>query len=229
MRMAFTVAEFHDLVELLESHPEWRGELRRLLLSDDILDLPRVVRELAERVEEQLARLTEQMAALAEAERRTVGRLDQAIVDLAKLKGDALERRYRERAPSYFAKLLRRIRVLSSTEVADLADDAIERRVLSETDRGELLAADLVGRGLRREDQQEAYLVVEVSSLIDAHDVLRASERAALLAAITGKPAIAVVAGEQASLDAREAARDRQAWQVLDGVVQPPEPSSGST
>jgi len=45
---------------------------------------------------------------------------------------------------------------------------------------------------------------------------------------ITGKPAITVVAGEQASLDAREAARDRQAWQVLDGVVQLPEPPSGS-
>ena len=38
--MAFTVRDFRDLVELLEQHPEWRAELRRLVLTEELLALP---------------------------------------------------------------------------------------------------------------------------------------------------------------------------------------------
>jgi hypothetical protein len=38
--MAFTVREFHDLIELLEQHPEWRADLRRLVLTEEVLGLP---------------------------------------------------------------------------------------------------------------------------------------------------------------------------------------------
>jgi len=48
--MAFTVKDFHTLVRLLEQHPEWRAELRRLLFTDDVLLLPRAFGELSERV-----------------------------------------------------------------------------------------------------------------------------------------------------------------------------------
>jgi len=85
--MAFTVSDFNDLVQLLNAHPEWRGELRRLVLSDDILELPRVVRELAEaqrrtevRVEElaEAQRRTEvRVEELAEAQRRTEARVEE--------------------------------------------------------------------------------------------------------------------------------------------------------
>ena len=47
--MGFTVGDFQDLVRLLEERPEWRAELRRFVLSDDLLELPAVVRQLAER------------------------------------------------------------------------------------------------------------------------------------------------------------------------------------
>jgi hypothetical protein len=62
--MPFTVADFHDLVRLLEEHPDWRTELRRVLLSQDLLDLPRIVQELAiaqRHTEEAITRLTERM------------------------------------------------------------------------------------------------------------------------------------------------------------------------
>src|SRR6058998_1976752 len=52
--------DFHDVVRLLEEHPEWRAELRRLVLTDELLALP-----------EQVSHLTGQVAALAEAQRRT--------------------------------------------------------------------------------------------------------------------------------------------------------------
>jgi hypothetical protein len=44
--MPFTVADFHNLIRLLEEHPDWQTELRRVLFSQDLLDLPRTVQEL---------------------------------------------------------------------------------------------------------------------------------------------------------------------------------------
>jgi len=35
--MPFTADEFHDLVRLVEARPEWRVELRRLVLTDELL------------------------------------------------------------------------------------------------------------------------------------------------------------------------------------------------
>jgi hypothetical protein len=62
--MPFTVADFHDLVRLLEEHPDWRTELRRVLFSQGLLDQPHTVQELAvaqRHTEEAIARLTERM------------------------------------------------------------------------------------------------------------------------------------------------------------------------
>lgn len=44
--MPFSVEEFHDLVRLLEERPEWRREIRRLVLTDELLALPAQVAEL---------------------------------------------------------------------------------------------------------------------------------------------------------------------------------------
>jgi len=41
--MAFTVEDFHQLTQLLYERPEWRAELRRILLEDEILEMPRVL------------------------------------------------------------------------------------------------------------------------------------------------------------------------------------------
>jgi flagellar biosynthesis/type III secretory pathway protein FliH len=63
-RMRVTTTELHELIRLLEIHPEWRAELRRILLTEELLDLPKVVKELAEaqrRTEEALTNLTERM------------------------------------------------------------------------------------------------------------------------------------------------------------------------
>jgi len=62
--VTFTVAEFHELIHLLETRPEWRMELRRLLFPEALVDLPRALEELAEaqrRTEETLNRVTERM------------------------------------------------------------------------------------------------------------------------------------------------------------------------
>jgi hypothetical protein len=69
--MPFTVEEFRDLVRILEERPEWRAELRRLVLTDEILTLPELVRALVEAQR----RTEEQVAALVEAQRHTEERV----------------------------------------------------------------------------------------------------------------------------------------------------------
>ncbi|MBM3144139.1 MAG: hypothetical protein FJ010_04045 [Chloroflexi bacterium] len=67
--MAFTASNFHSLVELVYKHPEWRAELRRLVLTEEILTLPQVVKELAEAQRE-----------LAAAQARTEQRVQDLVV-----------------------------------------------------------------------------------------------------------------------------------------------------
>ncbi len=38
--MAFSVQDFHDLVRLLAERPEWRTQLRSLILTEELLALP---------------------------------------------------------------------------------------------------------------------------------------------------------------------------------------------
>jgi hypothetical protein len=46
--MAFTVRDFEDLVRLLEEHPEWRTRMRQIVLTQELLELPELVRQLVE-------------------------------------------------------------------------------------------------------------------------------------------------------------------------------------
>jgi K+/H+ antiporter YhaU regulatory subunit KhtT len=86
--MPFTVKDFQDLVRLLRERPEWRDELRRVLLTDELLELPRAMRVLTEEVrrlaeaqlktEERVGRLEERMDRVEE----RVGRLEEAVIRL---------------------------------------------------------------------------------------------------------------------------------------------------
>jgi len=38
--MMTTINDIHDLALILEEHPEWRAEIRRLVLTDDLLEMP---------------------------------------------------------------------------------------------------------------------------------------------------------------------------------------------
>jgi hypothetical protein len=73
--MAFTVRDFADLRRLLGTHPEWRVELRQLVLPDELLTLPASVRELAQAQ----ARTEQRVAELAQAQART----EQRVAELA--------------------------------------------------------------------------------------------------------------------------------------------------
>ena len=258
--MAFTVSEFRDLIQLLEQHPAWREELRRWVLTEELLALPQMVRELTDLQRQTEARmgqlaghvdalsqhvdtLVQQTAQLTTHVDEQAQRFDRLVIridgltqrmeelaqtqlrmgsDLEQLKGHNLEQRYRERAPAYFSRLLRRVHALSNDELVALLDAAVTQGQLSKDEADAVLQADVIVRGRRWEDGTEVYLVVEVSWGVGLHDVQRAVERAALLARL-GTPSLPVVAGFWVTPEAQEPARALRVWQVTDGRVTPPE------
>jgi hypothetical protein len=143
-------------------------------------------------------------------------------VDLGELKGDSLERRYRERGAAYVARLVRRPRVLAAEQVIALLEPAVERGELPVDEAEDVALADVVIRGRRRDDNAEVYLVLEISWRVDAHDVERAVQRAALLQR-AGLAAVPVVAGKAILPEAVERARELRVWQLTDGQVVVPE------
>ncbi len=258
--MPFTVEEFRDLVRILEERPEWRAELRRLVLTDELLALPELVRELVEaqrrteervtHLEDRIAALVEaqlrteqrvthledrvaalveaqlrterQIAALTEAQLRTERRLATLTNDVADVKGVVLELRYQHRAHAYFAPLIRRTRVLSPEEIDTLLEAAVTQGLLSEAEADEIVLADLLLRGWRREDNTEVYVVVEISWKIDPYDVERSVRRATLLSRL-GTPAIPVVAGNEVIEEAANLASMLHVWRLTNGRTIPPQ------
>ena len=125
--MPFTVEEFRDLLRILEERPEWRAELRRLVLTDERLTLPELVRALVEAQR----RTEEQVAALVEAQRHTearVGTLEDRIAALVEA-----QRRTEERVSSIEDRLAALIEAQQRTEaqIAALveAQHRIERQI----------------------------------------------------------------------------------------------------
>lgn len=237
------VEDFQDLIRLLQARPEWRADLRRVVLTDELLALPEQVarlqvetdrrfHELAEaqrRTEERVAalaeaqnRINEQIAALT----RVVYALTEDVrvlkIDVGDLKGDNLERRYRERAPAYFGRLVRRMRVLSAEELAGLLEDAVDQGQLTEAEKDEAILTDVVVRGRYQGSGAEVYLVVKVSWGVGVHDVERAVQRAAVLGKL-GIPALPVVAGKAVTAQAEQLAHEQHVWQVIDGQAVSPQ------
>ncbi len=279
--MSAASLDLADLVRALEEHPEWRVELRRLLLPQPLLDLPQLVAEVAatrrsvavvvqklaesqQRAQEELAafrrqvqeelaevrrQTDERFAAMAEAQRRTDERLaalaeaqrrtDEQIAHLvrvqeefsrvqekllqrvARLVGESVERRYRERAPAYFGRWFRGVEVLEGLALVKMLDEAVEKGQLSEEERAEVLCAEVMIRGRDREGE-EVLLLVEASAVVDQTDVRRAARRARLLERVGEARVIPVVAGEELWEEVTALCQEQGGWQLVGKAPGPP-------
>jgi uncharacterized protein YoxC len=78
--MPFELPDFQDLIRFLRDHPDWREELRALILTQELLTLPALVRELTETVAhlaDRMDQLAETVTHLAESQQRLTDRMDQ--------------------------------------------------------------------------------------------------------------------------------------------------------
>ncbi len=81
--MPFELRDFQDLIRLLREHPDWREELRALLLTQDLLTLPGLVRELAETVAHLAGRMDQLTETVAHLDRCSMDQLTETVAQLA--------------------------------------------------------------------------------------------------------------------------------------------------
>ncbi len=198
---------YESLAQELEKDPAKRQALRALLLTEELLTLPATVAALAADVKE-LAQLMRQAWIRLDRLEADVGVLKTDVgvlkTDVGVLKGSDLERRWQRNLPSYLGRHFRRLRVLDRPDLRAILEDAIDAGRIDDDEADDAALADVVGRGRRVQDGSEAYVVVEVSVVVDAHDVDRASRRAAILSRATGESVQAVAGGRRATRGASE-------------------------
>ncbi len=187
--MAFEVDDYLDLIRLLQEHPEWRAELRRLLLTEELLALPELVRDLVHaqrqtqehlaalaeaqrRIEQQVEALTQQVQALAEAQRRTEERVSRVEEELAKLA--EAQRRTEERVSRVEEELVKLAEAQRRTEerVSRVEEELVklaeaQRRTEERVSRVEEELAKLA-EAQRRTEERVSRVEEELAKLAEA-------------------------------------------------------------
>ena len=201
--------QYQDLLDFLDSNPEYLHDMRVRLLSPELLALPEQFAQLVSVV----AELSDRFNAFVEATDRRLKSLEN---DVAALKGSDTERRARENILNIAKDELglTRGRILlargreTATQFLMAIDRAEEHGLITTTEADNVLVADIIIRARRASDRQFVHGVFEVSRTIRRSDIQRAHDRAATVATATGEEAIAAVIGESIQPQQRVQADD---------------------
>ena len=115
--------------------------------------------------------------------------------DLERQAARLASRRVRQHLEVNRAELLLALTVPDHPEFRDLLNDAAAEGIISDQQADDLQQADLVLRGTTP-NGVTTNVVTEVSVTIGTDDILRASQRAAIMAQASGQPTLAAVMGQ---------------------------------
>jgi cell division septum initiation protein DivIVA len=231
MQARYEIHTFEDLLNVLKAEPMWLEELRKLILTSDLLKLPERFEEFVQKdfkeLKERVDGIEHEMIGLKDRvekidERLTKVESDVEVLkedvrtlknDVAELKGSDFERKVRENAPAYLGKLIRKCKVLDKGIIADQLDEALDAGRITEEEREEALSVDLVAEGyLRVEPQKKVLVVAEVSVKADKVDVERAHKRSKLVEKAFGRSTIPAVIGKKYTAGAKNKAKELQIY-----------------
>ena len=204
-----TINTIHDLIKLLREQPDWAEELRVIILTKELMDLPTTVASLAASVLEMNYRLAnvEQDVATMKADIGTMkGDIGTMKGDIGRIKGGEYERAVEAKAIHQAYEDLGFIdpwavkgpvagvhRILSSTLARAQANAARPDQTLPViTDLNNFFNSDIIIADMGDPDEQERntpptrYPLFEVAVTADDSDVRRAVERSTCLAATLG-------------------------------------------
>ena len=220
--MTTPIATFEDILAAMENNPRLQAALRQHVLDQEFLQLPAIVRELQQAVA-QLTQLVHDYIAATDA------RLEQIEARLARLEGDVTELKagqtrlegnmnrligsdYERKAARRASRLAQRnlslrdlhviyaITTPDSNRLPELLDRAVAAGRIDADEADDLENADVILAG------PDQYVVAETSVTVDRSDVMRARNRADLLARATATSVRATVIGAQALDSAVQAA-----------------------
>ena len=176
------------------------------ILTTRVDDLTTQMGNLTNRVDDlttQVGGLAEQVGGLATQMGNLTNRVDGLTNRVGELQGPALEFRVQNiiqsrifrRLKFSHAQVIKSLSVPATQVFYDFLWDAVARDRITEEAIGQLLAADLLLRARLPDSTEQVHIAVEVSRTIADDDIVRARERADLLAAAAGTAGQAVVIG----------------------------------
>lgn len=207
-----TINTIHDLHRILLDHPEWQSELRNILLTEELLALPKSVDRLTKNVDK-LSRAIGTLRENTEARfdqtdarfDRTDARFDRMGNDIRNFRGNFVSDAVR-RHPADIALALSEsrslsldettVKVLSPEEIMSLARAYGSERLseIPSSERRSFYRTDLI-MSVHTADGDICYIVLQGSYTCDERDTDRAITSARLMRQFTGSEAWPAVAG----------------------------------
>ena len=200
MTTPITINDISDVARILRERPEWLDVLRGIIVGEELLNVPQQLAELTQtvntltqRVDDLTQRLDDFMQATNENFRLVYERLDRLEGRFSNFEGSDYERRVRNRL--LFRATLRfnlnqPILAMvqdrqSAPELNSIIHRAIQSGAITEEDATDLYNADIIIK-----DEDNRYLLAEVSITADETDLSRAVRRSGLLAGVANATVI---------------------------------------
>lgn len=200
----YRLETFEDLLNALRQRPDWLEELRRIILTEELIALPqkfetflkkdfKPLKTKVDKIEEDVTILKQDVAVLKQ--------------DVATLKGNDFERTVREKAPAYFGRLIRRCRIISFETLSDKLEDAVDLGLIREDEKYDALLLDAIVTG-KLKTGKDVILAVEVSLTVDIEDIQRAAKRADIVSRAFQIETIGVAVGKDRTKRAENGAQE---------------------
>ncbi|MDL1957449.1 MAG: hypothetical protein LWW95_10485 [Candidatus Desulfofervidus auxilii] len=208
------VLTFADIIRALKEHPEWLEELRKIILTTELIELPKKFEELLENVkklDKKVDRIEQDVAIL----KQDVAMLKQDVAylkgEFGRFKGREFERTIREKYYAYFGKLLRKSKLVNFEEILPLLESAEDKNLITEEQKLSVLQLDLLVSGELKPTKKRVFLAVEVSYSLHEEDIERSVERANILAHLLKKEVIPVLVSVEVKREVEKKSEDKGA------------------
>lgn len=188
------VAIRQDFLRLLREDAEFKAEVRRAVLTDEVLNMPETLARISSRMDEMSVQMGEtavRLDEMAAGMSHMGGRLRSMEIDVAELKGGMVELKMANRIVPFISdKLELRAGLIvrggqptaASIAFDDLFYDVYKTGAIDERERNRINATDLIISAISRKSGARVYIAVEASYVIDIRDVTRARNSAEILA-----------------------------------------------
>jgi hypothetical protein len=188
----YKISNFADLMQALMGNPEWLEELRRMILAQELLELPKKFENFRHRVEERFDTLEKEVQEVKKKADAIKRKLDK---DVWPLKGMWLEMKVKDNILSFFSEYLLDAKTIDQEKINKYLSLAMKKGIISKEERVDVLRLDLIIEGTLLNTGEPVLVAVEVSYTIDDFDVQRAINRAKILEKAMDKRVLPAVVG----------------------------------
>ena len=203
--MTSPVSSFQDILDALDQDPSLRDQLRRHILTEEVLQLPAqflLLRSDVEELRASVEQLVGRVDQLAEGQQRLESTTASMGGTFSRLDGTSYEDHAIDLAPRILRSQfnLSQLRIVARRgqrdELCDIAFSATGNDLISDAEANQLQSADLIVAG-QDKGGSAVYVLAEISITVQQPDIDRAAGRALILESATGITTIPVAIGSE--------------------------------